>query len=69
MLVLTRNEGERIFVGDGVVITVIATHHKKVRIGIEAPPDIAIDREEIRQRKLDEEQLVCPRRASRRGVG
>jgi sRNA-binding carbon storage regulator CsrA len=36
-----RHEGEKIFVGDRVDITVVATHDKKVRIGIEAPPDIA----------------------------
>jgi hypothetical protein len=41
-----RHERESIFVGDTVLVAVAATHNKKVRIGIEAPPDIAIDREE-----------------------
>jgi carbon storage regulator len=69
MLVLTRHDGERIFVGDGIVITVIAAQHGKARIGVNAPPDMTIDREEIRRRKLDEERFACPRRTSGRGVG
>ncbi len=58
MLVLTRQAGERIFVGDGITITVVATGSKRVRIGIEAPPGVTIDREEIRCRRQREERLA-----------
>jgi carbon storage regulator len=43
--------GERILIGDGVVITVVGIRRHKVRIGIEAPPGLAVDREEIRRYK------------------
>lgn len=51
MLVLTRQAGERICVGDNVVITVLSSTKGKVRIGIEAPENLAVDREEVRAKK------------------
>lgn len=60
MLVLTRKIGEKICIGDDVVMTVVECGFGKVRIGIEAPPDIRIDRQEIRDaRKEQERQLVA----------
>lgn len=50
MLVLTRYVDERIMVGDNVIITVIDICGGKVKLGIEAPPGVRIDREEIRAR-------------------
>jgi carbon storage regulator len=54
MLVLTRKPGERFVIGNGpdaVFVTVIEIDHGKVRLGIEAPKHLEVDREEIRQRK------------------
>jgi carbon storage regulator len=49
MLILTRKLGESITIGDDIKITFLETKGKHVRIGIEAPPHIAIHREEIYQ--------------------
>jgi carbon storage regulator len=50
-LVLTRKIGESIIIGDDVVVRVMAIQGGSVRLGIDAPPEVAVDREEIRQRK------------------
>ncbi len=50
MLVLTRKVGERIQIGDKIVVTVVRVQNEKVRIGIEAPDNVTILREEIVQR-------------------
>jgi len=47
MLVLSRREGERIRIGDSVTVTVVRCAGDKVRIGIEAPPDMLILRGEL----------------------
>jgi carbon storage regulator len=54
MLVLTRMINEKIFIGDNVVVTVVDIYGNKVRLGIEAPRATAVDREEIREAKLNE---------------
>ena len=50
MLVLTRKVGERIHIGEGIVVTVVRIQGDKVRIGVEAPTDVAIHREEVYRR-------------------
>jgi carbon storage regulator len=47
MLVLTRRCGERILIGDNIWITVVNVERGKVRLGIEAPPDVLVLREEL----------------------
>ena len=47
MLVLSRKVGERILIGDKVAITVVKIGHGGVRIGVEAPPELAVVREEL----------------------
>ena len=47
MLVLSRKVGERIVVADSVVVTVLQVEAAKVRIGIEAPPQVRILRQEL----------------------
>ncbi len=47
MLVLSRREGERLKLGDAVVITIVRVSGDKVRLGIEAPPDVLVLREEL----------------------
>lgn len=50
MLVLTRKVGQRIRIGEEITVTVVRIQGDKVRIGIEAPPEVAIHREEVHQR-------------------
>jgi carbon storage regulator len=50
MLVLARQQGQRICIGNGVIVTVLGATRGKVRLGIEAPPDVRVDREEVRRR-------------------
>lgn len=47
MLVLTRRFGQKIFVGDDIVITIVAINGQAVRVGIEAPTEIPIYRQEV----------------------
>jgi carbon storage regulator len=47
MLVLCRKQNERIMIGDSVVVTVVRIDRNQVRIGIEAPRDVAVYREEL----------------------
>lgn len=49
-LLLLRRVGERIFVGDDIVITVCSAERGRAKIGVKAPRDTAIDREEVRMR-------------------
>jgi carbon storage regulator len=48
MLVLTRKARQGLWIGDNVHVTVLEIAHGRVKIGIEAPADVAIDREELR---------------------
>lgn len=50
MLILTRRVGETLMVGDNVAITVLGVKGNQVRIGVNAPKDVAVHREEIFQR-------------------
>ena len=57
MLVLSRKQNERIRVGDSVVVTVVRASGDKVRIGIEAPPDVRVLRDELEQEFLGDVTL------------
>ena len=57
MLILTRRPLESIRLGARIRITVLGFKGNQVRIGIEAPPDVSIDREEIWERKQIELQV------------
>jgi len=52
MLVLSRKEGERLMIGDKVIVTVVKLDGGRVKIGVEAPPERGIRREEILERCL-----------------
>ncbi|HEJ6213558.1 TPA: carbon storage regulator CsrA [Pseudomonas aeruginosa] len=50
MLILTRRVGETLMVGDDVTVTVLGVKGNQVRIGVNAPKEVAVLREEIYQR-------------------
>jgi carbon storage regulator len=60
MLVLTRHCSEQIVIGSDVVITVVAVEGSKVRIGVEAPRSVRVDRAEIHERRLAENGTAAP---------
>ena len=47
MLILSRKPGDAIVIGDGIRVVVLESDRRTVRIGIEAPPDVTIMREEV----------------------
>lgn len=50
MLILTRRIGERIIIGDDIKVTVLGISNGQVRMGIDAPKQLRVDREEVRER-------------------
>ncbi|MBX9625647.1 MAG: carbon storage regulator [Gemmataceae bacterium] len=55
MLVLTRKPGEQIVIGHGIRVTVVSVGPGRVKIGVEAPPEVRVDRAEIHERVLAEQ--------------
>jgi carbon storage regulator len=60
MLMLNRQPSQKIFIGDNIIITVVSIRRGYVRIGIQAPPDIRVDREEVRERLKQEARADEP---------
>ncbi len=56
MLILTRRIGETLMVGDNVTVTVLGVKGNQVRLGVNAPKDVAVHREEIYNRIQHEEK-------------
>jgi carbon storage regulator len=63
MLVLSRKERERVRLGDSIVITVVRVTGDRVRLGIEAPNDLIVLREELRPNEAAGVEPVKPRAA------
>lgn len=58
MLILTRKSGEGILIGEGIKVVVVEVKGNQVRLGIEAPHDVSVHREEV-YRKIQEENIVA----------
>jgi carbon storage regulator len=54
MLVLTRRHGESIVIDGGITVTITSVSHDRVRMGIDAPPEIAILRSELERDSASE---------------
>jgi carbon storage regulator len=53
MLVLSRKRGEAITIGNGVTITVLSVHGDRVKLGIVAPVEVPVHRQEVQERIAD----------------
>ena len=58
MLVLSRKVGERIWIGENIAVTVVRITGGGVRIGIEAPNDMAVVREELKKKMESSESIA-----------
>lgn len=55
MLILTRKVGESLLIGDDISVTILNIRGNQVKIGVDAPKDVSVHREEIYQRIKDEQ--------------
>ena len=60
MLILTRRVGESLMIGDEVTVTVLGVKGNQVRIGVNAPKDVSVHREEIYERIQAEKDASTP---------
>lgn len=67
MLILTRRSGEAVIVGDNVRIAVLDIRGNQVRLGVEAPREVTVHREEVYRRIAEEQGNVAGDDEDRRG--
>jgi len=68
MLILTRKPGESIFIGDAIKVTVVELKGNQIRIGVDAPKDLRIYREEIYLQILEENKQAATPTADQSGM-
>ena len=56
MLILTRKSGEKIRIGDGIVVMITGVNGNQVKVGVDAPKEVAVHREEI-YKKIQSEKI------------
>jgi carbon storage regulator len=64
MLILTRRVGETLMIGDDVTVTVLGVKGNQVRIGVNAPKEVSVHREEIWERIRREQQGHAPEKSA-----
>jgi carbon storage regulator len=65
MLILTRRVGETVMIGNDISVTVLGVKGNQVRVGVNAPKEVRVDREEVRERIVAEERAVSATRQAR----
>ena len=65
MLILTRRIGEKLIIEGNVSVSVLSVKGNQIRIGIDAPPEVEVHREEVYQRILEQRQAL----AATAGIG
>jgi len=61
MLILTRRVGETVVIGNDVTVTVLGIKGNQVRLGVKAPKNVSVHREEIYERILEEQKQAADR--------
>ena len=64
MLVITRKVGENLVIGEDIVITVVETQRGRIRLGVQAPPNVIVLREELLRRPPPEQAPGQTRRGA-----
>ncbi|MEM8562254.1 MAG: carbon storage regulator [Pseudomonadota bacterium] len=67
-LVLTAKEGERVYIGDEIVVTAARVKDGQVQLGIDAPRDVIVDREKVRRQRKANTKVTVKRKRSLLGV-
>ena len=61
MLILTRRVGETIIIGEEVRVTLLGVVGRQIKIGIDAPPQVVVHREEVYERIVEQNRLAVQR--------
>jgi carbon storage regulator len=69
MLVLTRHCGEQLVIAGDIVVTVVAIEGNKIRLGVDAPKSIRVDRQEVHSRRMAEEAAASVNRGEAVAAG
>ena len=57
MLVLSRRVGERVYIGNDITLEILSINRGIIRLGISAPAEVSIDRQEVREARMEQEDL------------